>query len=253
MISQKRRSKPPKRMRDSGMENPVNLLRCAWAGSQRYGALVWSGDIMSRWKDFRRQICAGLSMGYAGIPWWTMDIGGFHDGWTEREDFRELLIRWFQWGCYCPVMRIHGDRKPVEKVFRKDGSEVLPSGSGNEIWSFGEEAYPILVKYIQRREALRPYVRELMHLAHTAGTPLLRAMAYEFPGDERGAALKDQYMFGYRYLVAPVMEAGARERKVWLPEGCSWKDADTGEVYSGGREVTLAAPLDRIPVLERMN
>ena len=109
------------------------------------------------------------------------------------------------------------------------------------------------MKYIQRREALRPYVRELMHLAHTAGTPLLRAMAYEFPGDERGAALKDQYMFGYRYLVAPVMEAGARERKVWLPEGCSWKDADTGEVYSGGREVTLAAPLDRIPVLERMN
>ena len=240
-------------MRDSGMENPVNLLRCAWAGSQRYGALVWSGDIMSRWEDFRRQICAGLSMGYAGIPWWTMDIGGFHDGWTEREDFRELLIRWFQWGCYCPVMRIHGDRKPVEKVFRKDGSEVLPSGSGNEIWSFGEEAYPILVKYIQRREALRPYVRELMHLAHTEGTPLLRAMAYEFPGDERGAALKDQYMFGYRYLVAPVMEAGARERKIWLPEGCSWKDADTGEVYSGGREVTLAAPLDRIPVLERMN
>ena len=92
---------------------------------------------------------------------------------TERENFGELLIRWFQWGCYCPVMRLHGDRKPAERVFWKDGTEVLSSGGDNEVWSFGEEAYPILAKYMHRREALRPYVRELMHRAHTEGTPLL--------------------------------------------------------------------------------
>jgi len=131
-------------MRQEGMENPINLLRCAWAGSQRYGALVWSGDIMCRWEDFRRQVCAGLNMGFAGIPWWTTDIGGFHGGWTEKPEFRELLVRWFQWGCYCPVMRLHGDRQPHERIYRKDGTQVLDSGYDNEVWSFGEDNYPIL-------------------------------------------------------------------------------------------------------------
>ena len=237
-------------LREAGEVSPVSLLRCAWAGSQRYGALVWSGDIMSRWEDFRRQVCAGLNMGCAGIPWWTTDIGGFHGGWPEHEDFRELLIRWFQWGAYCPVMRLHGDRQPHERVFRKDGREVLDSGCGNEVWSFGEEAYPILVKYMERRESLRPYVRGLMKQAHEAGTPLMRAMFYEFPGDEACAELKDQYMFGPDYLVAPVLEPGARERSVYLPAG-TWTDVDTGEVYEGGRRVTVPAPLERIPVLRK--
>ena len=233
------------------MENPVNLLRCAWAGSQRYGALVWSGDIMCRWEDFRRQVCAGLNMGCAGIPWWTTDIGGFHGGWTEKPEFRELLVRWFQWGCYCPVMRLHGDRQPTQKVCRKDGTPVLTSGYDNEVWSFGEEAYPILVKYMQRRETMRPYVRELMNEAHEKGTPLMRAMFYEFPSDPACAGLKDQYMFGSRYLVAPVMEAGARSRKVYLPEG-EWRDVDTGAAYEGGQTVCVDAPLERMPVFERV-
>ncbi len=238
-------------MVEAGMENPVNLLRCAWAGSQRYGALVWSGDIMCRWEDFRRQVCAGLNMGCAGIPWWTTDIGGFHDGHPDDPGFRELLIRWFQWGCYCPVMRLHGDRRPDERVFRKDGTEVLSSGGPNEVWSYGEEAYPILTKYMERREALRPYVRELMREAHENGTPLMRAMFYEFPEDPACAALKDQYMFGGRFLVAPVLYPGARSRGVYLPAGL-WKDVDTGAEYPGGRTVTADAPLDRIPVFERM-
>ncbi len=238
-------------MVEAGQENPVNLLRCAWAGSQRYGALVWSGDIMSRWEDFRRQICAGLSMGIAGIPWWTTDIGGFHDGWPERPEFRELFIRWFQWGCYCPVMRLHGDRKPSEKVLRKDGTEALPSGTDNEVWSYGEEAYPILVKYMKRREELRDYVRGLMREAHEAGTPVMRAMFYVFPQDAACAGIKDQYMFGDRYLVAPVLQAGARRRLVYLPAG-GWRDVDTGEVYAGGETVEVEAPLERIPVFERI-
>ncbi len=239
-------------MRECGTENPVNLLRCAWAGSQRYGALVWSGDIMSRWEDFRRQVCAGLSMGCAGIPWWTTDIGGFHGGEPDSPEFRELLIRWFQWGCYCPVMRLHGDRRPGQEVFRADGTPVLPSGGDNEVWSYGEEAYPILKKYLLRREEMRPYLRNMMHAAHTDGTPLMRPMAYEFPEEEALWEVRDQYMFGDRYLVAPVLNPGQTLRDVYLPRACRWRDADTLEEYEGGQRVTLAAPLERIPVLERL-
>ena len=238
-------------MVEAGYENPVNLLRCAWAGSQRYGALVWSGDIMSRWEDFRRQVCAGLSMGIAGIPWWTTDIGGFHDGWIQSPEFRELLIRWFEWGCYCPVMRLHGDRKPAERVFRKDGAEVLASGADNEVWSFGEEAYGILTKYMKRREELRDYVRGLMRQAHEQGTPLMRAMFYAFPDDPGCADIKDQYMFGDRYLVCPVLAPGARSCMVYLPRG-AWRNVDTGEVHAGGVTVSVDAPLDVIPVFERI-
>ena len=237
-------------MKEAGQENPVNLLRCAWAGSQRYGALVWSGDIMSDWSYFRRQICAGLNMGAAGIPWWTTDIGGFHNGWIDKPEFKELLIRWFQWGCYCPVMRIHGDRKPMEHVYRKDGTEVLPSGADNEVWSFGEEAYEILTKYLRRREELRPYVRELMRQAHEDGTPLMRAMWYTFPDDPACADIKDQYMFGDQYLVAPVLAPGLRERKVYVPVG-TWRNVDTGETVSGGQMITIPAPIEVIPVLEK--
>ncbi|MBO4298738.1 MAG: glycoside hydrolase family 31 protein [Clostridia bacterium] len=239
-------------MIQAGQENPVNLVRCAWAGSQRYGALVWSGDIMSDWTYFRRQLCAGLSMGAAGIPWWTTDIGGFHAGNPQDPNFRELLIRWFQWGCYCPVMRLHGDRQPAQPVYRKDGARALNSGSDNEVWSFGEEAYPILVKYMRRREELRPYVRSLMKEAHEAGAPLLRGMYYEFPDDENCALLRDQYMFGAQLLVAPVMTPGARSRGVYLPRG-TWRNADTGELISGGRRIDVSAPLEVIPVFERVS
>jgi alpha-D-xyloside xylohydrolase len=238
-------------LRAEGQENPVNLLRCAWAGSQRYGALVWSGDIMSDWSYFRRQVCAGLSMGLAGIPWWTTDIGGFHAGNPEKPEFRELLIRWFQWGCYCPVMRLHGDRQPAQPVYRKDGTRVLNSGSDNEVWSFGDEAYPILVKYLHRREELRPYVRELMRQAHEAGTPLLRAMFYEFPEDKKCWDLPERFMFGSEYLVAPVMELGAREREVYLPAG-KWESLEDKQVFDGGKTVTVPAPLDVIPVFRKI-
>ena len=148
-------------------------------------------------------------------------------------------------------MRLHGDRSPSVPVYRKDGTRVLNSGSENEVWSFGEEAYPILKKYLSRREELRPYVRALMLEAHENGTPLLRGMYYEFPGDPACDLLRDQYMFGSRFLVAPVMEPGVRERSIYLPEG-TWKNVDTGEVHMGGRYVTVPAPLECIPVLEML-
>ncbi|WP_199040998.1 glycoside hydrolase family 31 protein, partial [Glycomyces salinus] len=147
--------------RSAGQDEVVNLVRCAWAGSQRYGALVWSGDIHSTWTDFRRQITAGLHMGVAGIPWFTTDIGGFHGGDITDPGFRELLVRWFQFGAFSPVMRMHGDRQPQERIEAADGSARCPSGADNELWSFGEEVYEILARYVRLREAMRPYTRRL--------------------------------------------------------------------------------------------
>ena len=235
-------------MTAEGQKNVVNLIRCAWAGSQRYGALVWSGDISSTWDAFRKQICAGLSISLAGIPWWTTDIGGFVGGDPREESFRELLVRWFQWGAFCPVMRLHGDREPHTTPVRKDGSKALFTGGSNEVWSYGEQAYPILVNYMNLREKMRDYVRDLMKAAHEDGSPIMRAMFYEFPDDDICWDLKDQYMFGPDLLVAPVMYPGAVSRKVYLPAGCTWTCMRDGKVYEGGQTIVTEAPLSCIPV-----
>lgn len=235
----------------SDPENVVNLVRCAWAGSQRYGALVWSGDIHCSYEDFRKQICAGIHMGIAGIPWWTTDIGGFGGGNPEDDDFRELLIRWFQYGTFCPVMRLHGDRMPAVPVYRENGERMLNSGSDNEVWSYGEEAFQILKKYLNIREKMRSYTRELMKEAHEKGSPVIRGMFYEFPEDRGCYELKDQYMYGSDILVAPVAVKHARKRNVYLPNGARWMEASTGIIYTGGQMVEVEAPLDAIPVFLR--
>jgi alpha-D-xyloside xylohydrolase len=240
-------------MSAENQNNVVNLVRCAWAGSQRYGALVWSGDISCEFSVFRRQLCAGLNMGIAGIPWWTTDIGGFYGGDPSDQDFRELLIRWFQWGCFCPVMRLHGDRKPSGPVYRKDGSISLFTGSDNEVWSFGTDGYEILVKYIKLRELLRPYTRSFMRDAHENGAPVIRPMFFEFPEDQESWLLKDQYMFGPDMLVAPIMEAKAVSRRVYLPVGAEWTELHSGKKFIGGNFITAEAPLDVIPVFLKDN
>ncbi len=234
-----------------GHKEIVNLVRCAWAGSQRYGALVWSGDIHSTYADLRSQICAGVHMGIAGIPWWTTDIGGFSDGEVEDESFRELLVRWFQYGAFCPVMRLHGNRLPERPLYRKNGAEMVWTGSDNEVWSFGEKVNAILEKYMRMRETMRPYTRSLMLEAHENGTPVMRAMFYEFPQDAPCWDLKDQYMFGPDLLVAPIVTAGALNRDVYLPAGARWTEASSGKCLEGGRTVTANAPLDVIPVFLR--
>jgi alpha-D-xyloside xylohydrolase len=235
----------------SGQTDPVNLLRCAWAGSQRFAAVVWSGDIHSTWEDFRRQITAGLHMGIAGIPWWTTDIGGFFGGDPDDVGFRELLVRWFQWGTFCPVMRLHGYRLPETPIAHPDGRPNCPTGGDNEVWSYGEEVYDILAAYIHLREALRPYVRDLMRQAHEEGAPVMRPMFYGYPGDERCWTVDDQYLFGDDIVVAPVVRPGASAREVFLPGGTSWTEAYSGTVHAGGRSVTAAAPLPVIPVFVR--
>jgi alpha-D-xyloside xylohydrolase len=232
----------------AGQTSPVNLVRSAWAGSQRFGALVWSGDIHSTWEDFRRQITAGLHMGIAGIPWWTTDIGGFYDGDPDDEGFRELLVRWFQWGTFCPVMRLHGWRLPEVPVSYPDGRLTCPTGADNEVWSYGDKVYDILSAYIHMREALRPYVRDLMRQAHEDGAPVLRPMFYGHPADEESWTAEDQYLFGADILVAPVVQPGATHREVFLPSGTTWTEAYTGAVHEGGRTVIATAPLAVIPL-----
>lgn len=237
--------------RDAGQSEIVNLLRCAWAGSQRYGALVWSGDIHSTFTDLRRQITAGIHMGVAGIPWFTTDIGGFHGGHIDDPAFHELLIRWFQFATFCPVMRMHGDRKPAEPITAADGSRRLASGAANELWSFGPEVYEILANYVHLREVLRPYTRALMTAAHEHGQPVMRGMFYEFPADSTCWDVADQYMYGPDLLVAPVVQPGATSRAVYLPSGATWTDLVSGKVLDGGRWVTVEAPIETIPVLSR--
>lgn len=235
-------------MKANGQQQIINLVRCAWAGSQRFGALVWSGDIYSSFEVLRRQLCAGLNMGLAGIPWWTTDIGGFHGGNPDDPAFRELIIRWFQFGTFCPVLRMHGDREPHKAPLGSEGGGLCPSGAANEIWSYGEESYDIFKKYISLRERMKPYIAECMKAAHENGTPVMRPLFYDFPEDGRCWTVSDEYMFGPSVLVAPVLYAGMRKRTVYLPKGGHWKNHVSGTVYDGGQVIECSAPLDTMPV-----
>ncbi len=238
-------------MREQGQEQVVNLLRCAWAGSQKYGALVWSGDIHSSFASMRNQVAAGLNMGLAGIPWWTTDIGGFFGGKVDDEDFRELLIRWFEYGAFCPVMRLHGYRMPYQPQQGTTGGAACVSGAPNEIWSFGDKVYEICKKYMDIRETLRPYTRERMEEAHTKGTPVMRPMFYDFPEDAACWEIEIQYMYGPDILVAPVMEEKEETKEVYLPAGAVWTNVWTKEPCEGGQTVTVKTSIDQIPLFTR--
>ena len=237
-------------MAEEGQENIVNLLRCAWAGSQKYGALVWSGDIDSSFRALRNQLAAGLNMGIAGIPWWTTDIGGFHGGNINDEKFREVFARWFAFGAFCPVMRLHGFREPFKPALSNHGGGKHISGAENEIWSYGDRIYDICCKYIALRERMRPYVRSLMKDAHEKGTPVMRPLFYDFPEDKKAWDITDQYMFGADVLVAPVLYEDVTEREVYLPAG-SWININDGSKVEGGQTVTAPAPYEAIPVFVR--
>lgn len=234
-------------MEAEGQENIVNLLRCAWAGSQKYGALVWSGDIDSSFRSLRNQLAAGLNMGISGLPWWTTDIGGFHGGNIYDPAFHELLVRWFEFGTFCPVMRLHGFREPFGKPLGTSGGGKHNSGAENEIWSYGPKVYEICKKYIELREQMRPYIRRIMQEAHEKGTPVMRPLFYDFPEEERAWSTEDEYMFGPDVLVAPVLYEGERERSVYLPEG-NWVNIHDRKEYAGGNMIQIQAPLEELPV-----
>jgi len=232
----------------------VNLLRSGWAGSQKYGNVIWSGDVPSTFEALADQLQCGLNMGLAGIPWWTTDIGGFMTDDVNDPDFQQLLIRWYQFAVYSPVLRMHGDRGPynIPALDNRDwGGGYLHTGQPNELWSYGEEKYAIMRRYYELRRSLRGYISSLYQQAHENGSPLLRAMFYEFPEDERCWELQDQYMFGEKYLVAPILRLNQFKRDVYLPEG-KWKLTSTGETFQGGCIVTVDAPLEYMPVFERL-
>ena len=238
-------------METEGQKQIVNLLRCAWAGSQKYGALVWSGDIASSFESMRNQIAAGLNMGLAGIPWWTTDIGGFHGGNPEDPAFRELFVRWFQWGAFCPVMRLHGDREPRQPQQGTSGGATCCSGAANEVWSYGEEVYEICKTYMHLREQLRPYTRRLMEEAHEKGTPVMRPLFYQYPEEKECWEIEDTYFYGPDILVAPVCCPGQTWRKVYLPGRETWVEYGTGKTYSGGQWIEAEAPIETIPAFFR--
>jgi len=230
----------------------VNLLRCAWAGSQKYGNVVWSGDVPSTFEAFRDQLQCGLNMGLAGIPWWTTDIGGFMTDDVADPDFRQLLIRWYEFAVYSAVLRMHGDRGPynIPPLDDRDwGGGYLHTGQPNELWSYGEDNYRIMKKYYDIRIQMHDYIKKLYDEASSNGSPLIRTMFYEFPEDEKCWELEDQYMFGSDYLVAPILELNKFERDVYLPEG-RWEITSDGTIYEGGQTITVQAPIDYMPVFK---
>jgi alpha-D-xyloside xylohydrolase len=228
-----------------GRTDVISLVRSAWAGSQRYAAALWSGDIGTDFDTLRAQVRAGLNVAMSGLPWWTTDIGGFHGGDPDDPEYRELIVRWFQYGAFCPLFRLHGFREP-RMPFGLD-----QTGGPNEVWSYGDEAYGHIRDVLFLRERLRPYVMAQMRACHADGLPPMRPVFVDFPGDDAAWRVDDAFMFGPDLLVAPVIHHGAREREVYLPAGSRWRDAWTGEETDGGRTLRAAAPLSRIPLFLR--
>jgi alpha-D-xyloside xylohydrolase len=210
------------------------LSRSAFAGSQRNGVTAWSGDINSDWFSFRRQIPAGLNYSLSGAPYWTTDIGGFVFGSPTDPAFRELFIRWFQYGTFNPILRVHGTRHPDE----------------NELWSYGPEAQRILVDFDRLRYRMLPYIYSLAWKTTSEAYTPMRPLVMDFRGDARAENIGDQFMYGPAFLVNPVTEPAASTRQLYLPQA-KWYDFWTGASVHGGRVIDAATMLDRLPLYVR--
>jgi alpha-D-xyloside xylohydrolase len=235
------------------------LSRSGFAGIQRNAAAVWSGDIASDFETYKRQIPAGLNLSLSGIPYWTTDIGGFYIGNPDDPAYRELFIRWFQYGTFCPILRVHGTRSSDPKELSADGPEaqaLMTDVNGtrrndqNELWSYGAEAQRILTDFDRLRYRLMPYIYSIAWKTTSDGYTPMRALAMDFRSDGRVLNIGDQFMFGPAILVNPVTEQGATTRHLYLPKA-EWYDFWTGSTLTGGRTMDAAAPLDRIPLYVR--
>ncbi|MEM1646100.1 MAG: glycoside hydrolase family 31 protein [Ignisphaera sp.] len=235
---------------NEGEKDFLLLIRAAWLGSQRFPIVMWSGDIPSTFDSLRRQVKAGLNVSLAGIVYWTTDIGGFYGGDPEDPKFRELIVRWFQFGVFCPIFRLHGYRKPYPQDPSTCHIYEL-TGGPNEVWSFGDEAYRILRGYLFLREMLKPYIIEQAKKASEEGVPIIRPLFFDFPQDLETYKIEDEYMFGSDILVAPVLEEGAISRKVYLPKEVEWIDVYTGDTHEGGVYLDYKVNLEIIPIFTR--
>ena len=261
-----RKSLPDKRV--------VNLTRSGYTGIQKYGTILWSGDICATYDTLRRQITEGIKMGLTGMPYWTLDIGGFfvvNDKYENRgcndqshtpvwfwhgdyndgvldAGYRELYVRWLEFGTFLPIFRSHGTDTPREP------------------WRFGDEGdmfYEAIIAHIRLRYSLIPYLYSLGAAAHRSGDAIMRSLLMDFAYDEEVRGISDEYMLGPAFLVAPVytpmyyqpdsveIPDPVRKRKVYLPKGCGWYDFHTGDYYEGGTYIDSDAPIDRIPVFVR--
>ena len=229
------------------------LARDAYLGAQHNGAIFWSSDIAPNWDTLKRQVPTGINFVASGMPYWSTDIGGWQylpavhkpehpplldpsdarDNVGHYDDYPELYTRWFEYGVFQPNFRSHGSRKH------------------NEVWSYGKQAEPILEKYLRLRYELMPYIYSLGYMTHQTGAPFMRGLFMDFPQDERVANIGDEYMFGPAFLVAPVTEQGATSRKVYLPAGTDWYNFWTNERVHGGQTITVAAPIDTLPLFVR--
>ncbi len=228
------------------------LTRSGFAGLQRYSTAVWSGDIGTRWEDMKAQISAGLNFAISGIPYWTMDIGGFsveeryiragaiyNKTGRETEDYkewRELNTRWHQFGAFCPLYRSHG-QFPYREPWN-----VAPAG---------HPAYNSILYYIRLRYSLMPYIYSLAGMTYFNDYTIMRPLVMDFTYDPKVNDIGDQFMFGTGLMVSPVYEYGARSREVYFPEGCGWYDFYTGKYVAGGQRLSVPAPYERIPLYAR--
>jgi alpha-D-xyloside xylohydrolase len=229
------------------------LSRDAFLGMQRNGAMMWSSDIYPTWDTLQRQIPTGLDFTASGLPYWTQDIGGWQslpaqhhpahpplldpsdarDNVGGYDDYPELYTRWFEYAAFLPIFRTHGSR------------------TYNEVWSYGKQAEPILEKYLKLRYELMPYIYSLAYKSYLDGAPYMRALFMDFPHDPNIANLSDEFMFGPAFLVAPITQQGATSRSVYLPAGTDWYDYWTNVRLKGGQTITIAAPIDTLPLFIR--
>ncbi|MBN1302395.1 MAG: DUF4968 domain-containing protein [Melioribacteraceae bacterium] len=216
------------------------LTRSAFAGQQRYSAATWSGDIASRWYDLKAQIPAGLNFSLSGIPYWTTDIGGFaveprfvKPDKADLEEWRELNTRWFQFGTFCPLFRVHG-QFPYREMFN-----IAPDD---------HPAYKSMLAYDKLRYRLMPYIYSLTGAVTQQDYTIMRALVMDFGNDENVLNIGDQFMFGPALMINPVTEYKARERKVYLPADTGWYELNSGKYLQGGKKITVNAPYEKIPV-----
>lgn len=230
-------------LKESGEDDIIILTRAAYPGTQKFGSLVWNGDIVSTFDALRMSVKTGLSMAMCGIPWWNSDIGGFLFADIESDYFKELVVRWAQFGVFSPVMRLHGSRKRQSTYVERHPGIIEKSGGDNEIWSFGEEDYVILKDLVELRNRLKPYICKYMDITTETGAPIMRPMFFDYYDDEICYTLEDQYMFGEDILFAPITGQGQTKRKVYLPKG-QWIDTRTKEEISGGKWIECQAAID---------
>ena len=222
-------------LKEAGKE-PMILTRCGFAGIQRYGSAMWSGDVGNDWETFRRQLTAGLGMQAAGIPWWTYDAGGFfrpRDQYTNQ-DYIERMLRWIETSVYLPLMRVHGYM------------------SNTEPWNYGPEAQAIITQCLKERERLQPYIQKCAERVSTEGYTLMRPLVFDFADDPEALRQKYEYMFGPDLLISPVTEPGVTEWSTYLPKNPGgWRDQHTGQHYDGGQTIKTPVSKACIPVFVR--